>query len=84
MSQTNMLVLRLSAPNVPSLDLVDLPGLVSVAQDGEPDDMPEQTEKLLSSFIQAHKTHSVFLLVVPASAARRRTGCAARPRTLHT
>ena len=33
--------------------------------------MPEQTEKLLNTFIAAHKAHSVFLLVVPASVAPR-------------
>ena len=66
-SQTRMLVLRVASPTVPSLDLVDLPGLVSTPQEGEPDDLPEQTEKLLSTFINAHKAHAVFLLIVPAS-----------------
>ena len=50
-SQTRMLVLRVSSPTVPSLDLVDLPGLVSVRRQGEPDDMAAQTEQLLSNFI---------------------------------
>lgn len=66
-SQTRMLVLRVASPTVPSLDLVDLPGLVSVKRDGEPDDMAVQTEQLLSNFIDDHKKHSVFLVVIPAA-----------------
>ena len=43
-----MLVLRVHSPTVPCLDLVDLPGLVSAKHKDEPDDLPEQTEQLLS------------------------------------
>ena len=66
-SQTRMLVLRVTSPTVPSLDLVDLPGLVSARTDGEPPDMPEQTRELLDKFIRAHKQHSVFLVVIRAA-----------------
>jgi hypothetical protein len=67
-SQSRMLVLRVHSPTVPSLDLVDLPGLVSVENhDEEGHDMPAQTTKLLSSFISEHKEHAVFLVVLPAT-----------------
>ena len=66
-SQTRMLVLRVRSPTVPSLDLVDLPGLVSAKRPGEPDNLAAQTEQLLGSFIEGHKQHSVFLVVIPAA-----------------
>lgn len=52
-SHTHMLILSVSSPDVPNLDLVDMPGLVSARREGEPDDLPEQTEELLRSFVQA-------------------------------
>lgn len=42
-SQTRMLVLRIESPAVPTLDIIDLPGLVSSRRAGEPADLPEQT-----------------------------------------
>merc|ERR1711965_1037341 len=66
-SKTHMLVLCVSSPDVPNLDLVDLPGLVSARRLNEPDDLPEQSEQLLRKFILDHKSHALFLAVVRAT-----------------
>ena len=68
-SLKRMLVLRVCSPSVPSLDLIDLPGLVNTRREGEPEDMAEQTKELISSFIEAHKAHAMFLVIVPAAVA---------------
>ena len=54
-SKKRMLVLSLSSPDVPTLDLVDLPGLVSAGLPDEPADLPEQTEALIGSFIDRYE-----------------------------
>ena len=68
-SHTRMLNLQVRSNLVPTLDFIDLPGLVSVAatHEGEPEDMGTQTERLLSSMISLHKEHAIFLAVVLAS-----------------
>ena len=46
-SHTRMLILKVFSNLVPTLDFIDLPGLVSAAatHDGEPEDMGPQTER---------------------------------------
>jgi hypothetical protein len=66
-SRERMLVLHVQSPSVPTLDFVDLPGLCSMPHKGEPKDMPDQTRELIMHFVEAHKQHAVFLLVIPAS-----------------
>ena len=63
-----MLVLHVQSPDVPSLDLVDTPGLVSTAAKGEPEDMPEQTRSLVQTHIDENQDHSLYLCVVPGTA----------------
>ena len=59
---TQMLVLRVRLPSVPTLNLVDLPGLVQ-----SPETRRQQTLSLADRFIATYKERSVFLLVCPAS-----------------
>lgn len=63
------IILHVQSPNVPSLDLVDLPGVVTAASPGEPEDMPQQTRELVEEHILQSKAHSLFLCVVPATMA---------------
>ena len=50
-SRKRMLVLRVSSPTVPTLDFIDLPGLVQIPRPGEPQDMPEQTRELIDDVV---------------------------------
>ena len=61
-----MLVVNVSRPNVPSIDLVDLPGYVTKSYRDEPADFPENTQKLLRDFVDEFKSISIFLLVLKA------------------
>ncbi len=63
------ILLHVQSPNVPTLDLVDLPGVVAAAVDGEPSNMPEQTKDLVQQHIRTHKDRSVFLACVDAPTA---------------
>ena len=65
-SLRRMLVLSVHTPDVPSLDLVDLPGVVTVS----PEECPtaaQQTRELVDKFISSHKQHAIFLVVSPAA-----------------
>ena len=63
------IILHIESPTVPSLDLVDLPGVVTAASAGEPSNMPEQTASLVKDFIRSSKDRSLFLCTVAASMA---------------
>eukprot|EP01043_Picozoa_sp_COSAG02_P008149 COSAG02_NODE_254_length_26937_cov_16.503950_28_plen_721_part_00 len=60
------IILHVHSPDVPNLDLVDLPGLVTAAAAGEPDDMPQRTRALVAAQIDERKAHSMFLCSVSA------------------
>eukprot|EP01048_Picozoa_sp_COSAG05_P017572 COSAG05_NODE_2419_length_3086_cov_2.719451_1_plen_860_part_00 len=64
-----IIILHVQSPNVPTLDLVDLPGVVTAATAAEPSDMPRQTKSLVSNCIREAKDHSLFLCTVPADMA---------------
>ena len=66
---SHSLILHVRSPNIPTLDLVDLPGVVVCAADGEPEDMPQQTKRLVDEHIDQHGAHSVFLAIVDATTA---------------
>eukprot|EP00873_Tetraselmis_striata_P001298 jgi/Tetstr1/421562/TSEL_012506.t1 len=57
-----LLIVHVDSPSVPSLDLVDLPGLVQ-----SPPDMAAATDALVRRYMGAHTVHSIFLAVVPAT-----------------
>ena len=58
--------LRIMSPNVPNLNLVDLPGLTMVActDKGQPKNIKEQIRKMIGEYIQPKKT--IILAVMPA------------------
>jgi hypothetical protein len=56
--------IHVSSPFVPTLDLIDLPGIVAGRLPGEPDDMMEQTRALVESYLA--KPDTLVLAVVPA------------------
>ena len=58
--------LKIYAPNIPNLTLVDLPGMTMVActDRGQPADIKEKINDLLSSYIKEPKT--IILAVMPA------------------
>lgn len=51
-------IIQIYSPNVPDLSLIDLPGLIMVActDKGQPEDIKEQIEKLIESYIKHPKT----------------------------
>lgn len=65
-SITREVVVTINAPFVPNLDLLDLPGIVSLnpSIDGVKQDVALATEQLAESILKAEKQHSIFLLVV--------------------
>lgn len=68
-SKTKMLILHITGPNCPDLDMVDLPGLVSTHVRGEPENMRAMTADLVESYVRENNSHSLYLVAVPATAA---------------
>ena len=68
---SRMLVLSVSSPDVPTLDLVDLPGIVTTRRKDEPEDLPQQTEKLVEKFIRIYGENAIFLSLCPAGESPR-------------
>eukprot|EP00961_Rhodomonas_salina_P038677 519670-Rhodomonas_salina.2 len=62
-SLTHKIVLTIENQLVPSIDLVDLPGMVS-AHGGQLD---EATKQLVEEHIEKNYSHSIYLLTCPAS-----------------
>eukprot|EP01119_Soliformovum_irregulare_P021064 TRINITY_DN693_c0_g1_i2.p1 TRINITY_DN693_c0_g1~~TRINITY_DN693_c0_g1_i2.p1 ORF type:complete len:586 (+),score=131.49 TRINITY_DN693_c0_g1_i2:63-1820(+) len=60
----DILSIDITSTNVPNLTLIDLPGIFSVQKDGEPDDMPEATKRLVDKYMS--QPHTMVLVVVPA------------------
>lgn len=62
----NPIILKIFAPNLPNLSLIDLPGLTSVAciDKGQPKDIKEQIKKLIGSYIKTDR--SIILLIMAA------------------
>lgn len=65
-----MICLEIDGPHLPSIDLVDLPGLVQA-----PKAAAEATRALVDAQISQHRQYSLFLAIVPAG--RRPTSSAA-------
>jgi predicted GTPase len=63
---TSAIILKIFAPGVPNLSLVDLPGLTSVAREdqGQPKDIVEQLNAMIGSFVKSSR--SIILLVMKA------------------
>ena len=62
-----MIELHVHSPAVPSIDLLDLPGLKAAPGPRDAADMPQQVEALVRSQIEQHKDSAVFLVTIDAS-----------------
>lgn len=60
----HVLEIRISSPQVPNLNLIDLPGIVAGRLLDEPDDMMQQTRALVETYLV--QPHTLVLAVVPA------------------
>lgn len=60
----HVLEIRISSPQVPNLNLIDLPGIVAGRLLDEPDDMMQQTRALVEKYLV--QPHTLVLAVVPA------------------
>ena len=69
-----LLVVHVSSPSVPSLDVIDLPGIVAASSRAEvAADVPAKTRQLVERYIASHPD-SLYLAVVEAGS---RFSCAA-------
>ena len=69
-SASRIIILHISSPEVPFLDLIDMPGLVTAPSGDEPSDMARQTEELVKEHIQSkHGINSLYLAIVKATSA---------------
>ena len=69
-SSSRIIILHVTNPDVPFLDLVDMPGMVTVPSGNEPSDMASQTCALVNGHIQSeHGANSLYLAVVKSTIA---------------
>jgi hypothetical protein len=69
-SATRIIILHISSPDVPFLDLIDMPGLVTAPSGTEPSDMASQTEAVVKAHVQSeHGSNSLYLAIVKATQA---------------
>ncbi|OMJ81889.1 hypothetical protein SteCoe_17590 [Stentor coeruleus] len=59
------ITIDLFGPNMTNLTLVDLPGIVSIASEGQPEDIVQKIEKIVSQRIKSN--HVLILAITPAS-----------------
>ncbi|XP_070758669.1 interferon-induced GTP-binding protein Mx isoform X2 [Enoplosus armatus] len=61
----DLISLEIASPDVPDLTLIDLPGIARVAVKGQPENIGDQTKRLIQMFITKQETIS--LVVVPCN-----------------
>ena len=61
-SSHRIIILHIQSPDVPQLDLVDMPGLVTV-----PEDMHKQTTELVKSHLNQYSSNSLYLAIVKST-----------------
>ena len=66
----DVLTIEVRKPDVPTLDLIDLPGIVAASVEGEPADMMLRTRKITEQYMC--RADTVCVCVVPANATRVR------------
>jgi len=54
-------------PIVPTIDLIDLPGMMLAARNGFPEDSPQKSKELTSRFIRNRSGRAMILMVVDAN-----------------
>eukprot|EP00931_Biecheleriopsis_adriatica_P055337 TRINITY_DN32689_c0_g2_i2.p1 TRINITY_DN32689_c0_g2~~TRINITY_DN32689_c0_g2_i2.p1 ORF type:complete len:1177 (-),score=214.66 TRINITY_DN32689_c0_g2_i2:76-3606(-) len=62
-----ILVVELSSPTAPNLDVVDCPGLVAAAARGRPETLPKDTAELVRRYAKLHRQSALFVVAVKAS-----------------
>ena len=62
-----VLVIELSSPKAPNLDVVDCPGLVAASARGRPTDVAQETAALVRTFAKKHRDSALFVVAVKAS-----------------
>jgi hypothetical protein len=69
-SATRIIILHITSPDVPFLDLIDMPGLVTAPSGSEPSDIASQTEAVVKAHMQSKQcSNSLYLAVVKATSA---------------
>ena len=69
-STNRIIILHITSPDVPFLDLIDMPGIVAAPSGNEPSDMATQTAAVVKAHVQSeHGSHSLYLAVVKATRA---------------
>ena len=63
-STERIIILQVEGPRVPSIDLVDMPGLLAA-----PQELRDKTRALVERHIRAHGAYSMYLAVVPGAVA---------------
>lgn len=63
--------LYITNPNVPCLDLIDMPGLVQNSSDNEPENIQALTKDIASKYIAMYQDSSIYLGVIPAGSSLR-------------
>ena len=63
-STERIIILQVEGPSVPSIDLVDMPGLLAA-----PQELREKTRSLVERHIRSHGAYSMYLAVVPGAVA---------------
>jgi len=69
-SSNRIIILHITSPTVPFLDLIDMPGIVTAPSGNEPSDMASQTSAVVKAHMQSeHGNNSLYLAVVKATSA---------------
>jgi hypothetical protein len=66
-SMDKMIVLHVHSPDVPSIDMLDLPGLKAAPGSRDAPDMPKRVKELARMQIERFKDNAVFLLTIEAT-----------------
>ena len=61
------LSLHIQTPDVPTLDMIDLPGIISNKLNGEPADIVDTSKEITRRYIQRYRDRAIFLAVVPCT-----------------
>lgn len=63
----HVLILQINSPRVSTIDIIDLPGVVVAATQGQPTNMAEVTRQLAIDYIEEYKARAIFLCTCRAT-----------------
>ena len=66
-STNTYLLVQLQGPDLPNLNLVDVPGIVTAVSENSDPKMPENTKRLVEDVIESSKDRAIFLAILEAS-----------------